>query len=84
MKTICFVTEECVGIAEAGGIGACVRGLSQWLADAGCKVDLLITNLSYSAQNTESSASSFARHVYYLSDVSATNPSVNSPFDEPS
>jgi glycosyltransferase involved in cell wall biosynthesis len=84
VKTICFVTEECVGIAEAGGIGACVRGLSQWLTDTGCKVDLLITNLSYSAENTESSASSFAHHVYYLSDVSAANPSVNPPFDEPS
>ena len=84
MKKICFVSEECVGVAEAGGIGACVRGLSQGLADSGCEVDVLISDLAYRKENTDRSAPCFAHKVYFLSDVSAKIRSVSPPSDGPS
>ena len=84
MRRICFVSEECVGIAEAGGIGACVRGLSQWLAESGCEVDVLITNLAYSAGRADHSDTTFAHRVFFLADVANASPSVQPPADEPS
>ena len=84
MKKICFVTEECFGVAEAGGIGTCVGGLSQWLAENGCEVDVLMTDLSQGGDKSDFSAASFAPRVFFLRNVSAQRRQVNSPSDGPS
>lgn len=41
---VCFVTQELSGIIGSGGIGACVSGLIQVLADAGHIVTVIFTN----------------------------------------
>ena len=59
MRRICFVSDECNGVSNAGGIGACVRGLSQWLAANGAEVDVLITSLNPRAADFSSDVIGF-------------------------
>jgi glycogen synthase len=66
VKKICFVSDECNGLSSAGGIGACVRGLSQWLSANGAQVDVLITNADQRGSDLSSEAVSFVSNVYFL------------------
>ncbi len=84
MRKICFVTEECNGISSAGGIGACVRGLSQWLAANGAQVDILITNLNPRAEDFRGDPASFVNDVFFLASVAQLDKDLAAPTDEPS
>ena len=81
MKKICFVTDECNGLSNAGGIGACVRGLSQWLAANGAQVDILVSNLEHSSTTIRSNATDFVNKVILLSDLLAHEKDLSPPKD---
>ena len=84
MRKVCFISDECNGLSHAGGIGACVRGLSQWLTASGARVDILMTNLNETAQGLESGAGGFVDNVYFLGDVAKLDTAIFAPVDEPS
>ena len=84
VRKICFVSEECNGLANAGGIGACVRGLASFLASKGWDVDILITNLGLGSDKFSGPAKPFVNNVFFLSDFIAREKSVEPPYDQPS
>lgn len=84
MKKVCFVSDECNGLSSAGGIGACVRGLSQWRVATGARVDILMTNLNENAASLDPGAAGFVDNVFFLSDVVKLDKMIFAPVDEPS
>jgi glycosyltransferase involved in cell wall biosynthesis len=84
LKKVCFVSDECNGLSFAGGIGACVRGLSQWLVASGVRVDILMTNLGETAEGLDSGVGGFFDNVFFLSDVVKLDKMSMAPVDEPS
>ncbi len=84
MKKICFVSDECNGLSAAGGIGACVRGLSQWLEANGAQVDVLITNMDQRIADLSSSATGFVSNVYFLADFAQHEKDLSPITDSPS
>src|SRR3569833_3462902 len=84
MRRICLVCDECYGVANAGGIGACVRGLSQWLAANGAEVDVLITSLNPRAADFSSDAMGFVSNVVFLTEAAQSDKDLYPPNDESS
>jgi glycosyltransferase involved in cell wall biosynthesis/GT2 family glycosyltransferase len=84
LRKVCFISDECNGLSSAGGIGACVRGLSQWLVASGARVDILMTNLNDTAAGLEARVGGFVDNVYFLSDVARLDTAIFAPVDEPS
>ena len=84
MRKICFVTDECNGLSFAGGIGACVRGLSQWLVASGVRVDILMTNLGETGSSLDPGGGGFYDNVFFLSQVAELDKMSLAPVDEPS
>jgi glycosyltransferase involved in cell wall biosynthesis len=84
VKRICFVSDECNGVSNAGGIGACVRGLSQWFAANGAQVDILITNLNQRAADLSGDATNFVNNVIFLAEATQFDKELYPPADEPS
>jgi len=84
VKKVCFVTDECNGLSSAGGIGACVRGLSQWLASNGAQVDVLITNMDQRAADFSGEALNFVSNAVFLSDVARDEENISAISDVPS
>lgn len=83
MKKICFVTDECNGLSSAGGIGACVRGLSQWLVANGAQVDILISNLEQDFTDIRGDLPNFVSKIVFLSDLVALEKDLPPPNDTP-
>jgi glycosyltransferase involved in cell wall biosynthesis len=79
-----MVSEECNGIVGGGGIGACVRGLSELWSSTGLHVDILITNLTSRNEAVLGRDIRFVNQVYFLPDVVAEDKGVFAPVDEPS
>jgi glycosyltransferase involved in cell wall biosynthesis len=84
VKKICFVSDECNGLSAAGGIGACVRGLSQWLTANGAQVDILITNADQRAASLRGDAIRFASNVYFLGELAQHEKELGAIVDMPS
>ena len=84
VSKICFVSDECNGLSSAGGIGACVRGLSQWLAANNTQVDVLITNTDQQVSNFGGDATHFVSNVFFLKDMEQFEEDVSPISDVPS
>jgi glycosyltransferase involved in cell wall biosynthesis len=84
VRRICFVSDECNGISNAGGIGACVRGLSQWLAANGAQVDILITNLDQRGADLGHETPPFINRVVFLTEAAQFDKELYPPADNPS
>jgi len=81
MSKICIVSEECNGVAPAGGIGACVRGLAELWTRQGHQVDLIITKLDASGETTMDKNVRFANRVLSIRELHAKDKQIYPPND---
>lgn len=78
---VCVVTEEFAGLNKSGGIGAACRGLSELLASNGYDVDVIITDMEYSNQQSNVFDDNHVKKFLFLRDICELRTDIFMPVD---